>query len=188
MDLICNTCNNDELPQGRQSKAWCPGDQTGLDTPDFTTALNGEPTVAPRQIVDVWSRALLGYHVSLNREYSRYDVIRTIENALAPHRLRKFTLPGVGYGAAGGFPSGKLMELGYATWQWFKLDNAKANLAGDVQYALADFIGCFIDAGPAHSPDDRPYIERFFTQCLTNSSFRLTNSTFNRSARSRCAM
>jgi hypothetical protein len=40
-------------------------------------------------IVDVWSRAVLGYHVSLNREYSRYDVIRTIENALAPHRPRQ---------------------------------------------------------------------------------------------------
>jgi hypothetical protein len=66
-------------------------------------------------IVDVWSRAVLGYHVSLNREYSRYDVIRTIENALAPHRPRQFTLPGVGYGSAGGFPSGKLSELGYAT-------------------------------------------------------------------------
>lgn len=128
-------------------------------------------------IVDVWSRAVLGYHVSLSREYSRYDVIRTIENALAPHRPRQFTLQGVGYGAAGGFPSGKLTELGYATWQWFKLDNAKANLAGDVQYALADFIGCFIDAGPAHSPDDRPYIERFFGTVASSLSSRLPGYT-----------
>ncbi|MBW8832159.1 MAG: integrase, partial [Burkholderiales bacterium] len=128
-------------------------------------------------VIDVWSRAVLGYHVSLNREYSRYDVIRTIENALAPHRPREFTLPGVGYGAAGGFPSGKLMEVGYATWQWFKLDNAKANLAGDVQYALADFIGCFIDAGPAHTPDDRPYIERFFGTVASNLSSRLPGYT-----------
>jgi len=128
-------------------------------------------------IVDVWSRAVLGYHVSLNREYSRYDVIRTIENALAPHRPRQFTLPSVGYGAAGGFPSGKLPELGYATWQWFKLDNAKANLAGDVQYALADFIGCLIDAGPAHSPDDRPYIERFFGTVASSLSSRLPGYT-----------
>jgi transposase InsO family protein len=128
-------------------------------------------------IVDVWSRAVLGYHVSLNREYSRYDVIRTIENALAPHRPRRFTLPGVGYGAAGGFPSGKLPELGYATWQWFKLDNAKANLAEDVQYALANFIGCLIDAGPAHSPDDRPYIERFFGTVASSLSSRLPGYT-----------
>ena len=42
---------------------------------------------------------MLGHHLSLNREYSRYDVIRTIANALAPHCPRQFTLPGVGYGA-----------------------------------------------------------------------------------------
>lgn len=41
-------------------------------------------------IIDVFSRAVLGYHVCLSREYSRYDVIRTIEAALEPHRLRRF--------------------------------------------------------------------------------------------------
>ena len=128
-------------------------------------------------VIDVWTRAVLGYHVSLNREYSRYDVIRTIEAALEPHRRRVFTLPGVGYGACGGFPSEKLPELGYATWQWFKLDNAKANLAEDVRHALADFIGCFIDAGPAHTPDDRPYIERFFGTIASSLSSRLPGYT-----------
>lgn len=128
-------------------------------------------------IIDVWSRAVLGYHVSLNREYSRYDVIRTIEAALEPHRARVFALPGVDYGALGGFPSAKLPELGYATWQWFKLDNAKANLAEDVRHALAEFIGCFIDAGPAHTPDDRPYIERFFGSIAANLSSRLPGYT-----------
>ena len=128
-------------------------------------------------IIDVYSRAVLGYHVSLNREYSRYDVIRTIEAALEPHRSRVFTLPGVGYGALGGFPSGKLPELGYATWQWFKLDNAKANLSDDVRHALAEFIGCFFDAGPAHTPDDRPYIERFFGSVAATLSSRLPGYT-----------
>lgn len=124
-------------------------------------------------IIDVYSRAVLGHHVSLNREYSRYDVIRTIESALEPHRPRPFTLPGVGYGGAGGFPSARFPELGYATWQWIKLDNAKANLADDVRHALCAFIGCFIDVGPAHTPDDRPYIERFFGTIATNLSSRL---------------
>ena len=128
-------------------------------------------------ILDVFSRAVLGYHVSLNREYSRYDVIRTIEAALAPHRPRSFTLPGIGYGAHGGFPSSELPELAYATWRWFKLDNAKANLADDVRHALADFIGCFIDAGPAHLPDDRPYIERFFGSIAASLSSRLPGYT-----------
>jgi hypothetical protein len=47
-------------------------------------------------VLDVFSRAVLGYHVSLNREYSRWDVIRAIEAALVPHRPRSFTLAGVG--------------------------------------------------------------------------------------------
>ena len=128
-------------------------------------------------IIDVYSRAVLGYHVSLNREYSRYDVIRTIEAALEPHRPMAFTLPGVCYGPLGGFPSGKLPELGYATWQWFKLDNAKANLSTDVRHALGQFIGCMINAGPPHTPDDRPYIERFFGSIASNLSSRLPGYT-----------
>jgi putative transposase len=128
-------------------------------------------------IIDVFSRAILGYHISLNREYSRYDVIRTIEAALEPHRLRNFTLPGVGYGKLGGFPSGKLPELGYATWQWIKLDGAKANVAEDVRHALAEFIGCFVDVGPSYDPDDRPYIERFFGAIAANLSSRMPGYT-----------
>ena len=128
-------------------------------------------------VIDVWSRAVLGWHVSLGREYSRHDVIRTLEAALEPHRSRTFTIPGVGYGPLGGFPSDKLPEVGYATWRWIKLDNAKANLAADVRYALADFIGCFLDAGPAYAPDDRPYIERFFGSIAANLSSRLPGYT-----------
>lgn len=128
-------------------------------------------------VIDVCTRAVLGYHLSLNREYTRYDVIRTIEAALEPHRTPSFTLPGLTCGPGGGFPSSRLPELGYATWQWFKLDNARSNLSDDVRHALADFIGCHMDAGPAHSPDDRPYIERFFGTVATRLSSRLPGYT-----------
>jgi putative transposase len=123
-------------------------------------------------ILDVRTRVVLGYHLVLEREYSRYDVIKTIERALMPHRPRTFTLPQLAYGP-GGFPSGKLPELAYATWQWIRLDNAKANLANDTLTALCDFVGCFADAGPPHHPDDRPYIERFFGTVASTLSSRL---------------
>ena len=128
-------------------------------------------------IIDVCTRAVLGYHLVLSREYSRYDVIKTIEQALTPHRPRLFTLPGVGYGSAGGFPSGKLPELGYAIWERMRLDNAKANLASDTMTALCEFIGCAADAGPPHHPDDRPYIERFFGTVASTLSSRLPGYT-----------
>lgn len=128
-------------------------------------------------IIDVWSRAVLGYHLSLNREYSRYDVIRTIEKALEPHRDRPFSLPGLTYGPRGGFPSGKYPELAYATWQRLKLDNAKANLSEDVRFALTEFVGCTVDAGPSYTPDDRPYIERFFGTVAATLSSRMPGYT-----------
>ena len=124
-------------------------------------------------ILDVYSRAVLGYHLTLAPEYSRYDVIRTIEKTLEPHAAMTFTLPGVGYGADAGFPSQRFMELSYATWQWFKLDNAKANLAEDTVQALCEFVGCFVNAGPTYTPDDRPYIERFFGTLAQGFSARL---------------
>jgi transposase InsO family protein len=77
-------------------------------------------------IIDVCTRAVLGYHIALGREYSRYDVIKTIENALEPHQTRSFTIAGLAFDARDGFPSQRLPELGYVTWEWMKLDNAKA--------------------------------------------------------------
>jgi len=128
-------------------------------------------------IIDVFSRAVLGYHVSLNREYNGHDVVSTIERALEPHRPRTFTLPGISYGPLDGFPSSKLPELGYATWTWIKLDGARANLADDVRHALTEFLGGFVDVGPAYTPDDRPYIERFFGSVAANLSSRLPGYT-----------
>lgn len=49
-------------------------------------------------IIDVCTRAVLGYHLVLAREYSRYDVIKTVEAALEPHRTRSFTIPELAYG------------------------------------------------------------------------------------------
>ena len=107
------------------------------------------------------------------REYSRYDVIKTIENALEAHRPYTFTIAGLAYGAHDGFPSQRLPELAYATWEWMRLDNAKANLANETLTALCEFVGCLADAGPKYSPDNRPYIERFFGTIASCLSSRL---------------
>ena len=128
-------------------------------------------------IIDVCTRAVLGYHLVLAREYSRYDVIKTIENALEPHRARTFSIPGLAYGPHDGFPSQRLPELAYATWEWIRLDNARANLANETLTALCEFVGCLADAGPKYSPDERPYIERFFGTIASRLSARLPGYT-----------
>ncbi|PMS34975.1 integrase-like protein [Trinickia symbiotica] len=128
-------------------------------------------------IIDVCTRAVLGHHIALAREYSRYDVVKTIENALEPHRPRAFTIPGLGYGPQDGFPSQRLPELAYVTWERMRLDNGKANLANETLTALCEFVGCLVDAGPKYSPDERPYIERFFGTIASRLSSRLPGYT-----------
>lgn len=128
-------------------------------------------------IIDVCTRTVLGYHVVLAREYSRYDVIKTIEKALEPHLPGRFTIPGLEYGPHDGFASYRLPELGWATWEWMRLDNAKANLARETLTALCEFVGCCVDAGPKYSPDERPYIERFFGTVASRLSSRLPGYT-----------
>jgi putative transposase len=45
-------------------------------------------------LIDVGTRAILGYTLCLRREYSRYDVIRTFETALAPASMPTLRSPG----------------------------------------------------------------------------------------------
>lgn len=66
----------------------------------------------------------------------------------------------------------RLPELAYATWEWMKFDNARANLANETLTALCEFIGCLVDAGPKYGPDERPYIERFFGTIASRLSSR----------------
>ncbi|EDS99755.1 Integrase catalytic region [Burkholderia ambifaria IOP40-10] len=128
-------------------------------------------------IIDVCTRTVLGYHLVLAREYGRYDVIKTVEAALEPHKTRDFTIPELGYGPMDGFPSQRLPELAYVTWETIKLDNAKANLATDTLTALCEFVGCQVAAGRKHSPDERPYIERFFGTIASRLSSRMPGYT-----------
>jgi transposase InsO family protein len=51
-------------------------------------------------IIDVCTRAVLGYHIALGREYSHYDVIKTIERTLKASGA-KFYHRGPGIRAAG---------------------------------------------------------------------------------------
>ncbi len=129
-------------------------------------------------VLDVCSRVVLGWHVVLASEYDRYDVIKTMQNALLPRRKRmQFSIPKLAYEPRGGFASQELPATQYACWDWLRLDNAKANLADDTVNALRNFLGCFSDAGPVHQPNERPYIERFFGTIGSTLSHRMPGTT-----------
>ena len=61
-------------------------------------------------LIDVGTRAIIGYTLCLHREYGRYDVIRALEKALAPAQSPPITIPGLEPIKNGGFVSEVLPE------------------------------------------------------------------------------
>ena len=132
-------------------------------------------------LIDVCTRAVLGWQLVLAAEYDRFDVLLTIQNALTPRRKRKaLSIPGLTYEPSGGFVSEVCPQTAYACWTVLKFDNAKAHLAEDTLTSLCEFVGCRVDAGPVRQPTQRPFIERFFRTLTDRLSLRLPGTTGNR--------
>ena len=131
-------------------------------------------------IIDVCTRAVLGWQLVLASEYNRFDVLLAVQNALLPRRKRKtFSIPGLAYETAGGFVSEVCPEATYGCWNVLKFDNARAHLAEDTLASLCEFVGCRTDAGPVGQPTLRPYIERFFRTLTDRLCRRLPGTTGN---------
>ena len=128
-------------------------------------------------IIDVATRVVLGYHLCLNSEYSSYDVLKCIENAIKPKEKLNLTIPSLRYPNNGGFHSIAIPKTKWAIWDEFLYDNAKANLATVVKDVLTNQIKCSINAGPVATPERRGIVERFFKTLETYGFHRLTNTT-----------
>lgn len=128
-------------------------------------------------IVDVATRAVLGYHLCLNKEYSSHDVLMCIRNAVFPWKKKKLNIVGLNYSEKANFPSNLIPEARFGLWDEFCYDNAKANIAKIVKGKLADLIGCSINMGPVAVPVRRPIIERFFRTLEQNGFHRLPSTT-----------
>jgi putative transposase len=128
-------------------------------------------------IIDVATRAVLGHHLSLNKEYSASDVLHCIRNAIVPRARKQLSIPGLNYDPDGGFVGEVIQELQWALWDEFLYDNGKANLAEIVGERLTQVVGCSVNAGPVSLPVRRAYIERFFGTLEENGFHRLPNTT-----------
>ncbi|WP_405117649.1 hypothetical protein MHB43_17865 [Paenibacillus sp. FSL H8-0317] len=128
-------------------------------------------------IIDVATRNILGYAISLNQEYSASDVMHCVRNAVIPHKRLELTIPGLSYHSVGGFPSEKFPEIAWAVWDVICLDNAKSHYARMVKDRLENLIGCFMNLGPVALPMRRGIIERFFKTLEENGFHRLPNTT-----------
>lgn len=113
-------------------------------------------------VLDVASRATLGYYLAMGTEYNKDDVAEALQAAVAPHRKVKLTIPGLKVKDGGGFPNEVIPDLAYQRWNWFQFDSAKSHLAQDTLNRLTHVLDCWAISGRLGEPDDRAIIERFF--------------------------
>lgn len=124
-------------------------------------------------IIDVATRCILGWTLSLARECNRTHVVETVQRALTPQHRPTLSLPGLRLLPEGGFVSDSIEAARFACWRQLRLDNARAHLATTSLDVLCETLGCTADFGPAYQPDDRPFIERFFGTVTQTLSRRL---------------
>ena len=135
-------------------------------------------------IIEVVSRAVLGYHLSLRRECGSDDVLRTIKCALTRWRPRELQFSDHAYADEAGLPSARNDKYVGACWDEFSVDGAMANVCKRVERQLREVVGSAIlkpqdpsSYSSRRSKDDRPYIESFFRQLASGGFHRLSTTT-----------
>ncbi|CAI3802750.1 hypothetical protein DBADOPDK_03123 [Pseudomonas sp. MM223] len=131
-------------------------------------------------LIEKYSRCVLGYSLALGHNYDQVDLLTAIYRSLSPHARPPLKIPDVHYRDEGGFPSESLGA--WQTWSTLKLDNAWSHKAKHVIEVLNDRLGCVVEFGRPHTPNDRPIVERFFLYLVQNFSHKIIGTTGSESA------
>ncbi|MBW0446150.1 hypothetical protein JNC06_03990 [Paraburkholderia phenoliruptrix] len=133
-------------------------------------------------IIEVVSRAVLGYYFSVRREVSKDDVLRAVKRALNVWSLRPVTFCDAPYVPGAGLLSVLGDEFVGLCWDETSVDGALAETCTHVRDALRDAVGAAL-LEPAtsfsrrRSKDDRPFIETFFRNIAGRGFQRMSNTT-----------
>lgn len=135
-------------------------------------------------IIEVASRAVLGYYLSMRRECGAEDVLRAIKCALTRWRPRELQFSDNAYSEEAGLPSARHDRYVGACWDEFSVDGAMANICSRVETQLREIVGATIikpqdpkSFSSRRSKDDRPFIESFFRQLAQGGVHRLSPTT-----------
>ncbi len=135
-------------------------------------------------IIEVVSRAVLGYHLSLHRECSAEDVLRAIKRALTRWSPRELQFSDNAYVAEAGLPSARHDRYLGACWDEFSVDGAMANICKRVERQLDEIVGAIVlkpqdpnSFSSRRSKDDRPFIESFFEHLAKGGFHKLSVTT-----------
>lgn len=144
------------------------------------------PCVLPRLwtivLQDVASRAVLGYHLSLNAECDDMDLLKAIQAALSPWQPMDMGRSHLRYRDGAGLPSVLGDAFTGVCWDELSVDGAKINFSERVVTRLSTVVGARVIRLPRCLPDDRPFVERLFKTLSQGGFQRLPNTTGSHAA------
>lgn len=128
-------------------------------------------------VIDVATRAIIGYSLTSEENYNQYDVLNAIRNSIIPKVPIEFSLPGLNYPENYGYPSLAISSTKWAVPCTIMLDNAKSHLAENVINKLCDNLFCSLNYGSVATPETRGIIERVFKTLEDNGYHRMVSTT-----------
>lgn len=135
-------------------------------------------------LIEVASRAVIGYHLSLRKECSAEDVLRAIKKSLTTWTPLTIQFSSNAYNKGAGLPSHCSSQYVGACWDEFSVDGAMANICKRVEQPIQDIVGARIlkpqdptSYSSRRSLDDRPFIESFFGQLAAGGFHKLSTTT-----------
>jgi len=137
-------------------------------------------------IVEVVSRAVLGYYLSIRKEINREDVLRTIKCALTNWQPLDVSYCEKPLVEGTGLPSILGKDFIGICWKETSVDGALAETCKTVKDKLANVVGAELlspenSFSIRRSLDDRPYIESFFRTLGDRALQKLSNTTGSKS-------
>lgn len=133
-------------------------------------------------LLDVASRAVIGYHLSLRFEVNKEDATQAIKSALVRWSRRELSFGEQAYFEDAALPSGHHERYVGLCWDETSVDGALAETCKTVKSKLQDVVGSSlldpsIGFAQRRSKDDRPFIESFFKALASRGLQRLSNTT-----------
>lgn len=133
-------------------------------------------------LLDVVSRAVIGYFFSIRIEVNKEDVLAAIKNALLRWERKELTFGDQAYFEDAALPSGHHDRYVGLCWKETSVDGALAETCKTVKTKLHDVVGSSlldptVGFAQRRSKDDRPFIEVFFKTLASRGLHRLSNTT-----------
>ncbi|MFM0742258.1 hypothetical protein PQQ51_33995 [Paraburkholderia xenovorans] len=133
-------------------------------------------------LLEVVSRAVVGYYLSMRREVSKDDVLRAVKRGLSRWNTRPISFCQISYLPGAGLLSAAGNEFTGLCWDETSVDGALAETCQQVREALRDAVGSTLldpktSFSKRRSKDDRPFIETFFRNLAGQGFQRLSNTT-----------